>query len=243
MIVKNISLDNFKPTVCVPIVDNNINRSLETARLLSLRKVPVIEWRLDCLTELGDKDKVFDGVKQFADICKNTITIVTIRTKEQGGNASIDESQLRLYLSYIARNSYADFIDVEYFTYERPKSIIESLKSLGANIICSNHEFDETPEDEMLLTMLEEMESSDCDGVKIAVMPSKATDVTRFMDVCNAYACDTKKLFISMAMGDLGRITRLAGSVTGSALTFGSYNKASAPGQIEYQKLEEILNM
>ena len=72
-------------------------------------------------------------------------------------------------------------------------------------------------------------------------MPESATDVTRFMDVCNSFAMETEKLFIAMSMGELGMASRFSGNVTGSAITFGSYMKKSAPGQINYEKLREIV--
>ncbi len=243
MRIKNIELSNFNPTVCVSIIDNTIARALETARVLALREVKVIEWRLDYLEELNDKDAIINGLKEFSGICEKNITIATIRTKAQGGRSDFNESELELYLSLIANNKCVDFIDVEYYTFERPRAFVESLKSLGTNVICSHHDFNETPEDEMTLTLLEEMECSDCDIVKMAVMPENATDVARFMDVCNCFANETKKLFVSMSMGDIGRVSRLAGNVTGSCLTFGAHNKTSAPGQIEYKKLIEIMDI
>ena len=76
------------------------------------------------------------------------------------------------------------------------------------------------------------MESSECDIVKMAVMPRTSTDVTRFMDICNAFSVETDKLTITMSMGELGRVSRFAGNVTGSSITFGSFNQKSAPGQM-----------
>ncbi len=241
MRIKNIDIENFKPIVCVPIVDTTIKRSLETARILTLKKVKVIEWRLDYLSELKDKDTVIEGLKEFSEICKETVTIATIRTKKEGGKCDFNESEMELFLSLIANSACVDFIDVEYFTYERPNKLIESLKALGAKVICSSHDFEETLEDEMILNVLEEMDLSTCDVVKIAVMPENATDVTRFMDVCNSFAMETEKLFIAMSMGELGTVSRFAGNVTGSAISFGSYMKKSAPGQINYEKLREIV--
>ena len=241
MRIKNTNLENFNPVVCVPIVDNTIERALQTARVLALREVPVIEWRLDYLKELKDKDALIDALKEFGEICKKNVTIATIRTKAQGGMCDFNESEMELYLSLIANNKCVDFIDVEYYRYERPRTLIESLKKLGANVICSEHNFDETSEDETMLNLLEEMECAECDAVKMAVMPANTTDVARYMDVCNCFAKETKKLFIAMSMGDIGKISRLAGVVTGSCMSFGTYNKSSAPGQIDYIKLTEIL--
>ncbi|MDD6893928.1 MAG: type I 3-dehydroquinate dehydratase, partial [Lactobacillus sp.] len=45
-----------------------------------------------------------------------------------------------------------------------------------------------------------------------------------------------------MAMGDLGKVTRMAGEVFGSALTFGAVEKASAPGQLSIAELRRALD-
>jgi 3-dehydroquinate dehydratase-1 len=44
-----------------------------------------------------------------------------------------------------------------------------------------------------------------------------------------------------MAMGSLGKITRLSGELFGSVLTFGSVGTSSAPGQISVARLRKIL--
>ena len=48
------------------------------------------------------------------------------------------------------------------------------------------------------------------------------------------------KPVITMAMGALGLISRLAGETFGSALTFGAGEKASAPGQIPAKQLKDV---
>lgn len=44
-----------------------------------------------------------------------------------------------------------------------------------------------------------------------------------------------------MSMGGKGVISRVAGEIFGSDMTFGAVNKVSAPGQLEAGKLVEIL--
>ena len=46
-----------------------------------------------------------------------------------------------------------------------------------------------------------------------------------------------------MSMGALGAVSRLSGEVFGSALTFGSAARASAPGQVEAGKLAQALEL
>ena len=49
--------------------------------------------------------------------------------------------------------------------------------------------------------------------------------------------------FISMAMGDLGRLSRISGYLTGSCWTFASLENSSAPGQISLKETEYILDI
>ena len=44
-------------------------------------------------------------------------------------------------------------------------------------------------------------------------------------------------------MGDLGKISRLAGGTTGSVMTFGSLSNASAPGQLPVKALKQIIQL
>ena len=46
----------------------------------------------------------------------------------------------------------------------------------------------------------------------------------------------------TMAMGELGAVTRTAGALFGNAMTFASAGKASAPGQIDVHALKRILD-
>ena len=49
--------------------------------------------------------------------------------------------------------------------------------------------------------------------------------------------------FITMSMGNLGKISRAACMFTGSCITFGMAGQGSAPGQIPAGELKEILGI
>lgn len=46
---------------------------------------------------------------------------------------------------------------------------------------------------------------------------------------------------VTMSMGQLGVISRITGELTGSAMTFASVQKASAPGQINVSDMQMLL--
>ena len=48
---------------------------------------------------------------------------------------------------------------------------------------------------------------------------------------------------ITMSMGSLGAVSRICGSLTGSAMTFASVGETSAPGQIPIESMQAALRL
>ena len=75
-------------------------------------------------------------------------------------------------------------------------------------------------------------------------MPNDKKDVLKLLaateEMANEYA---DRPIITMSMAGTGVISRLCGEVFGSAVTFGSAKKASAPGQIDVEDLNQVLNL
>jgi len=46
-----------------------------------------------------------------------------------------------------------------------------------------------------------------------------------------------------MSMGGTGVVSRLAGEIFGSAMCFGMIGRASAPGQVEVERLAAVLDI
>ena len=84
------------------------------------------------------------------------------------------------------------------------------------------------------------MKELGADLPKFAVMPRDPGDVLALLSATwEAY--QQVGPVITMAMGELGKVTRAAGGVFGSCLTFGAGQNASAPGQMEAEDLRAIL--
>ena len=77
---------------------------------------------------------------------------------------------------------------------------------------------------------------------KIAVMPQSKKDVLTLLSATNEMVEEhANRPIITMSMAATGVISRLAGEVFGSCLTFGAAKKASAPGQMGVNDLKIIL--
>ena len=143
-----------------------------------------------------------------------------------------------------AETKVADFIDVEYFEGRKPNREIALLQEMGVRVIASHHDFAETPERKVMQMVLEQMEESGADIVKLAVMPQTMEDVLHLLDVTNAFhTYHPNQLLITMSMGTMGSISRIAGEYFGSCVTFGAGEQASAPGQLPAEQLNHVLSV
>lgn len=122
-------------------------------------------------------------------------------------------------------------------------SLIQSAKSKGLVTLVSHHNFEETPSIAAMVILLSKAEQLGGDIPKLAVMPQTKMDVLRLLEVTLLLSERSKgQPVITMSMGELGQVSRVIGSFSGSALTFGSLQQASAPGQIEVETLAQMMN-
>ena len=138
-----------------------------------------------------------------------------------------------------------DLIDAEAFSLENTaKEIISHSHRHKVKVIISSHDFKKTPPKEELIRRFNMMQDSGADIVKIAVMPGSRQDVLTLieatLEINEKYA---RCPIITMSMAGTGVLSRLSGEFSGSAVTFGSAVRASAPGQIPVKELREILDI
>ena len=171
--------------------------------------------------------------------------LFTFRTLKEGGEKAIEKDVYANLNKKAAKSGYVDLIDTEVFTGDDiVKDIIEAAHACGVKVIASNHDFDRTPDKDDIVGRLCKMQDLGADILKIAVMPNDKKDVLKLLaateEMANEYA---DRPIITMSMAGTGVISRLCGEVFGSAVTFGSAKKASAPGQIDVEDLNQVLNL
>jgi len=80
--------------------------------------------------------------------------------------------------------------------------------------------------------------------LKLAMMPRNPGDVLELLratwEMANHYA---ERPMMTMSMGGTGVVSRLAGEIFGSAMCFGMIGRASAPGQVEVDRLAGVLDI
>lgn len=243
--IKGVDIGKGLPKICVPMVGRTIEELIEEVNSLKNVDFDIVEWRVDFLKEVGNIDKVKESLKSIRKIIGNKPMIFTFRSAREGGEA---EAKREFYVKLnktILETELVDIIDVELFNHENDiRELVDAAHKKGAAVIISNHDFKGTPEREEIISRLRKARELGGDIPKIAVMPNSVEDVLTLLDATRImkekYAdCP----IITMSMAGKGVVSRLAGELFGSDLTFGAVKKASAPGQISVTDLRKIIEL
>ncbi|MBQ7677432.1 MAG: type I 3-dehydroquinate dehydratase [Lachnospiraceae bacterium] len=241
--IKGIHVDTAKPIVCVPITERTAEDIFDAAGTLIDEGVRMLEWRVDCFGEHTDPQAVREVLDTLQGMTKNVILLVTVRTVAQGGSAELDEAGLVDIYDRIAQAHAADIIDVEAFSFADPTAIIRGLHLRGALVLLSHHDFARTPDIVEMEQIFEKMASLDGDIVKLAVMPQTASDAFLLMAAAAEFHEKNHHVpLVAIAMGKEGALTRIAGGLFGSCITFAAGSEPSAPGQLPFAEAEAGLD-
>ena len=244
VIIKGKLISEKNPLVCVPILEKTRDEILSRARDLTELGVDMLEWRADAYEELLDTEKVREILEILRTVTKETVLLVTIRSRAQGGLCDASPAEINNILIAMSAVHGADMFDVEFFTFEKPERLIKKLQERGAMVISSHHDFDETPRQEVMHTILSQMREGDADLLKLAVMPKTMSDVLSLLKVTVDFHEEDPDLpLVTMSMGRLGMMSRISGEMTGSCITFATVGKSSAPGQIPWEEMKQILSL
>ncbi|MDN5438612.1 MAG: type I 3-dehydroquinate dehydratase [Lactococcus lactis] len=221
-----------KTKIVVPIMLTEL-AELEKVSVSDYRTADIVEWRADFLSA----DEILEMAPTFFEKFKESKILFTLRTVREGGNIQVSEKKYLQILKEILTYNPA-YIDVEFFTHGPS---FAALKDFRDKMVLSYHNFDEVPSD--LTNRLIKMHEEGTAFVKVAVMPERECDVLDLLQITRDMTLEYGDHFISMAMGDLGRLSRISGYLTGSCWTFASLENSSAPGQISLKETEYILDI
>ena len=240
--IKNHSVGNGKPLICVPVTEQSGYAILAAAREIAKKGADMLEWRMDFYENILSWKETRQLLAEISEICKDMILLCTFRSKQQGGEKEIAKEDYENFLYQIAGSGYADVLDVEVRELFDAGDTISRIHSDSTYVIASQHYFSHTPETEAMEEELSDMKKAGADIAKLAVMPKKNTDVLRLLE---ATAKMKEKYpsypLVTMAMGGMGMISRISGQIFGSCVTFATVGKASAPGQLPIEDVSRMI--
>ncbi|MDZ5472199.1 type I 3-dehydroquinate dehydratase [Bacillus sp. 31A1R] len=243
--VKDLIIGKGTPKICVPLVGSTISEILEEATSINEFKPDLVEWRADFFHQVEDIAKVKEALNQMREVLIGLPLVFTFRSAREGGEREISPSYYVELNESIIETGMVDLIDVELFNDERiVKNLISLAHANNLYVILSNHDFKQTPSKEEIISRLKRAQALGGDLPKIAVMPQTKADVLTLLDATltmNEQYAD--RPIITMSMAAKGVISRLAGEIFGSAVTFGTVGRLSAPGQVDIAELRNVLSL
>lgn len=243
--VKSVIIGKGKPKICVPVVAKTAEDIVKDAYSFRNLPVDIVEWRADWYDEVSDSSKVLETVEKIHQVLAEIPLLFTFRTEKEGGEKSLKTEDYIAINKAVIESGFVDLLDVELFTGdEAVEQIIDHAHRNQVKVIVSSHDFKRTPPKEELLKRLQKMQELGADIPKIAVMPQIKEDVLTLLavtlEMSQKYA---KGPIITMSMAGMGAASRLVGETFGSAVTYGTAGKSSAPGQVDVEKLAMVLEV
>ncbi|NQE73137.1 3-dehydroquinate dehydratase I [Acinetobacter baumannii] len=227
----------------VPITAKTKEQALAQAQVIAnTADADLAEFRIDLLSFASDTKQVIALGHELKKILGNKPMIATIRTKNEGGQLEISDADYgKTYQAYL-KNPFMDWLDVEMFRDQKVVSeIVQKAHQKKVLVVMSNHDFQKTPNQDEIEKRLLKQDQMGADVLKIAVMPKSKQDVFTLMNATLKVSQQTTKPLLTMSMGQLGTISRVATANMGGSYSFGMIGQASAPGQIDVTKLKQIL--
>lgn len=243
--VKNIEIGTGMPKICVSITGRNLDEILKQAKEIKNSPVDIAEWRVDYYEDASVIDIVIATLQKLSKVLGDCPILFTFRRKAEGGEKEISPEDYKSLNLKVIESGLADLIDIELFVGdELVTEVVEAAHKNDVKAVISNHDFAKTPDKEEMLVRLRKMQELGGDIPKIAVMPQSEKDVITLLSVTEEFHREyADRPFITISMSKMGLVSRLAGGVFGSAMTFGAVGEVSAPGQMEAGKLREVLKL
>lgn len=243
--MRGVKIGEGMPKICVPVAEKTLEDISKSLNGLLSASFDLVEWRVDHFEVAFDEKEVLNALELIREKLSDKPLLFTFRTAKEGGEKDITPEKYLELISAAIDSGLVDAVDVEVFMGDEIVSeIVCHAHEKGVVVIASNHDFDKTPSKDEIVKRLCKMQSLGADIPKIAVMPNTKKDVLVLLEATEEMVREhADRPVITMSMSGDGVISRLCGEVFGSALTFGTAGKASAPGQIDSGKLSSVLSI
>lgn len=236
-----------RPAIIVPILARTGDAAVRQAIAASSRdEIDAFEWRIDPLFAVEGHPEDEGGragpeheelEHSYGALARSGVpTLVTVRSEAEGGHCPTD-SYARAVADAISLSPAA--VDVE-IGRDGSADLLAAARAQRVATVVSAHWWAETPPGDELDAMFARMAASDADAAKIAVMPESVGDVLTLLGATWRASQTHGIPVIGIAMGELGRVTRLCGGEFGSAATFATVGTGSAPGQMTAEQVDIV---
>ncbi len=222
------------PLLCVPLVGGTEGEILEELDEISPSGPDLVELRVDAWKDIEDGDKSISLLRRVRSLLGDMPMILTCRGHWEGGVKEVSERAKDEIYGRAVSEELVDLVDRELvYGFRRLAEIKALCEPKGVRLIVSFHDFERTPSVPSIYSQLALQIRCGADVAKAAFMPRSEEDVLKVFEATLAVRRDFPDIpLVTMSMGSLGRVSRLAGGLYGSDMSFAAGVSESAPGQI-----------
>ncbi len=237
--VRNVTIGGARPLICLPLVAEDRHDLYKKASELAALRPDIVEWRFDGYRAGKGSSEWLLHLHELRALLGDIPLLFTCRCNREGGVLPLADNERLDIISRAIESSDIDLVDTE---LDNDKEYIASLRRratvAGIPLILSYHNFEETPDENAICEKIIAAAAAGADIPKIAVMPNDYGDVLTLLSATNKVRSGAfEGPLITISMGEAGAVTRLAGGLFGSDITFAIGTEASAPGQIPLAEL------
>lgn len=242
VVVKGKELGGDKPLICFPLVGKTSEAVLEESKKAVLGSPDVIELRVDAWNFITDRQISLSVLKEIRKLTNDIPLLLTCRSHLEGGFQEVACKTRDVFYKEAIENKLVDLVDIELINgYYKIQELKQIASSNGVYLVVSFHDFNKTPSKEVIFATIAKEIAFGGDIAKVAVMPQSMEDVLTLLAATLLARREFPETpLITMSMGALGSITRIAGWLFGSDLTFAVGVASSAPGQIPADDLKKV---
>jgi 3-dehydroquinate dehydratase-1 len=233
------------PLICTPLVGKSPQAVLDELSIILPKQPDIIEWRVDFFEDIASTTLVLEVAGRIRKAAGAIPIIFTCRSAKEGGErVPLDDIGIVKLHAAVCASRLVDIIDYELSNpAEQVAQLRQASRDNDVSMILSYHNFQLTPEAAVLEAKFAEAERNGADIAKVAVMPRSPEDVLTLLGATWRASEAGGIPLIGLSMGGFGAVSRMAGGVFGSALTFAVGKSSSAPGQIPIEELRTVLEM
>jgi len=218
-------------------MDIFVESTIENVKKAFENGADCIELRID---KLRDNSMIKEVIKKI-----EGPKLLVCRPKDWDGFFEGTEEE-RIERLLIAIENGADAVDIELKTSRNLREkVIREAKDKGIPVLITYENFEKTPSNEELLSILKEEQKIGADIAKFAVIAKDYSDMIRVLQV----VLEAKKIldipFVAIAMGKFGSASRPLACVLGSSMTYCAVEKGKegAPGQLPVKDTRMIIEL
>jgi len=220
------------PAVCGAVLAKNI-RVMSSAVSRALEQgADLVELRVDGLQNQEGWKRLLRGGFPM---------ILTNRPRREGGVfLGSEEKRVKTILEAIEGN--VPCVDIEFSTPEKLRNrVVSAANRAGVSVLMSSHDLSVTPAVKVLREQVKKMAEAGCDLAKVVTFAQNPSDSMRVLDFLVEVQDEVSVPVIAFAMGDAGKITRIASLLLGSPITYASVGRTTAPGQLGVAETKQLL--